>query len=148
MILALTGCASFPIPFACPAIGYSSAASVQLSAPTAGLSLELCSGEDCLPGPVEEPVKVGSTATPIATGVFGLEGDSVGGWTATLLDSPALMGYRVSDADGAIVQEGIIDVDWARIDGTEQCGGNQHADVIIDLQLPRANGVDSRVRHV
>ncbi|MFB7890979.1 hypothetical protein ACFC1I_02090 [Microbacterium sp. NPDC056044] len=40
---------------------------------------------------------------------------------ATLLDSPALMGYRVSDAAGAIVQEGILDVDWVRIDGTEQC---------------------------
>ena len=133
LILALTGCTSFPIPFACPAIGYSSAASIQLSAPTAGLSLELCSGEDCTPGPVEEPVEVGSTATPLSTGIFGLEGDSIAGWTATLLDSPALMGYRVSDAAGAIVQESILDLDWVRIDGTEQCGGNRHADVVIDV---------------
>lgn len=91
LILALTGCTSFPIPFACPAIGYSSAASI------------------------------------------GLEGDSVAGWTATLLDSSAAMGYRVSDAAGAIVQEGILHVDWVRIDGTEQCGGNRHADVVIDV---------------
>ena len=132
-ILALPGCTSFPIPFACPAIGYSSAASIELSAPPAGLSLELCSGEDCTPGPVEEPVEVGSTATPLSTGIFGLEGDSVAGWTATLLDSSAAMGYRVSDAAGAIVQEGILHVDWVRIDGTEQCGGNRHADVVIEL---------------
>ena len=98
-----------------PRIGYTSAASIQLSIPTEGFSLELCSGKDCTPGPVEGAVEVGSTATPVATGIFGLAGDGVTGWTATLLDSPPVMGYRVSDASGVIVQEGFVEVDWVRV---------------------------------
>lgn len=133
VILALTGCTSPPIQLVCPAIAYSSAVSIQLSPATPGLSLALCSGAECTPGPVEGPVEVGSTAAPLATGVFGLHGASATGWTATLLDSPSLIGYQVSDVDGVILQEGILDVDWVRIDGSEQCGGNRHADLVIEL---------------
>ena len=131
--IVLAGCTSFPVPFACTAIGYTSFASIQLTPPTAGLSIELCSGHDCTTGPVEMPVEIGATSSPVATGIFGLEGDSLAGWTATLLDSPAEMGFRISDAEGVTVREGIVSVDWIRIDGTERCGGNQTADIVINL---------------
>jgi hypothetical protein len=114
------------------AVGYTSVAAIRLTQPTAGLSIELCSGHDCTTGPVEKPVEVGATAPPVATGIFGLEGDSLAGWTTTLLDSPAEMGFRIFDAEGATVREGIVSVDWIRIDGTDRCGGNQTADILID----------------
>lgn len=133
VLLALAGCAGIPAPFACPAIGYSSVASIRLSEPATGLQLELCSGSDCTPGPVEMPVQIGSTATPLPTGILRLDGNSETGWTATLLDAPTQMGFRLSDGDGTTVREGAVDVEWTRVDGTEQCGGNQEADIVIAL---------------
>ena len=132
-LLALAGCTGLPSLFACPAIGYSSIASIRLSEPAVGLRLALCSGSNCTPGPVEKPVEVGSTATPLPTGIFQLDGNSETGWTATLLDAPTQMGFRISDGSGATVKEGSLDVDWIRVDGTEQCGGNQEADLVITL---------------
>ena len=32
--------------------------------------------------------------------------------------------YRLTDGDGAVVAEGFVEADWVRIDGTDQCGGN------------------------
>ena len=36
------------------------------------------------------PVEAGSTATPLSTGVFQLDGTSEEGWTATLLDADVI----------------------------------------------------------
>ena len=130
-LLGLAGCAPFPTPFACSAVGYSSAAEIAVSEPAAGLQLELCGGADCIPGPVEMPLEVGSTATPLATGVFDLTGNSETGWTATMLDAPTQMGFRLKDRGGNTLREGSVDVAWQRVDGTEQCGGNQRADFVI-----------------
>ncbi|WP_106815720.1 hypothetical protein [Microbacterium timonense] len=131
-LLALASCGSIP-PFACAAVGYSSVAFIQLDVPAPDLHLELCSGADCMPGPVEMPVEVGSTAPSVATGIFGLEGDSEAGWSATLLNSPPEMGFRVIDAAGTTIAQGAVEVEWVRIDGTEQCGGNHEADIVIPL---------------
>lgn len=79
------------------------------------------------------PVEVGSTATPLSTGIFQLDGNSEEGWTATLLDAPPHLGYRITDITGDTVQEGSVDVEWTRVDGTARCGGNQKADVEITL---------------
>lgn len=132
-LLAVTGCALVPTPFACTTIGYTAVASVDISQPTAGLRLELCAGERCTPGPVEVPVEIGATATPLPTGVFELSGNSRTGWTATFLDAQPQLGYRLTDKLGTVAAEGYIDVEWIRVDGSEQCGGNMRADVVIDL---------------
>lgn len=133
LLLVLTACAGVLGTFACAAIGYSSVASIRLSEPTAGLRLELCSGSECTPGPVEMPVEVGSTATPLLTGILQLDGNSEAGWTATLLTAPSQMGFRITDGNGATVKGGYVDVDWVRIDGTEECGGNHESDIVIPL---------------
>ncbi len=132
VLLGLTGCVPLPTPFACSAIGYSSVAEIKTSEPEAGLLLELCSGLGCIPGPAEAPAQVGSTATPTATGVFELTGNSETGWIAVLLDAPTDMGFRLTDSAANTVTEGSIDVIWERVDGTEQCGGNQRADIVIN----------------
>lgn len=131
LAVALAGCAS-PYPFVCTTIGYSRTAHVFLSDPRPGLTIELCDGNDCIPGPVEMPVEIGATAEPVQTGVVALDGDSATGWTAVFLGGQPVLGYRVTDSTGGIVAEGFADVDWERVDGTEQCGGNRQA----RLELP------------
>ena len=124
-LVVLTGCV--PPFFACTTIGYSSA--IELVEPRPGLQLELCDGEGCTPGPVESPIEMGSTETPISTGGFDLTGDSANGWSADLLGGPPVLGHRLTDGDGAVVAEGFVEADWVRIDGTDQCGGNRLADI-------------------
>jgi hypothetical protein len=131
VLFALAGCAAVPTRFACPAIGYINTASIELADPAPGLRLELCSGASCTPGLVEAPVEIGATSTPPATGVFELTGNSESGWTATLLDAPADIAFRVTDTTGNSGGEGVVHVDWKRVDGNDRCGGNQEADVII-----------------
>lgn len=128
-VCVLTGCA--PLGLACSAVGYSSVVHVVLDDPRSGLLLELCDGEGCTPGPIEGPVKIGATEEPIPTGVFELAGSSTGGWTAHLSGGQPTLGYRLTDATGAVVGEGHVDVDWVRIDGTQQCGGNREARVTL-----------------
>ena len=126
-LVLLTGCV--PPFFACTAIGYSSVAQIELLEPRPGLELALCEGEDCTPGPVEMPIEVGSTESPIPTGVFELTGDSSNGWFAALNSGQPVVGYRLTGEDGSVVTEGSIEADWVRVDGTEQCGGNRVAEI-------------------
>jgi hypothetical protein len=130
-LVLLTGCV--PPFFACTAIGYGSVARIELLEPRPGLELALCEGENCTPGPVEMPIEVGATETPTPTGVFELTGDSVSGWSASLNSGHAVLGYRLTGEDGAVVAEGVTEADWVRIDGTEQCGGNRLAEIQLSL---------------
>jgi hypothetical protein len=129
LAVALTGCV--PFGFACSAVGYGSAALVDLEQPRAGLTLELCDGEGCLPGGVEQPVEIGATEAPAETGVFGIQGDSVSGWSVSMSYPSETLCYRVTDAAGAVVAEGEATVEWVRIDGSERCGGNTEARLTI-----------------
>lgn len=130
-LVLLTGCA--PPFLACTTIGYSSVAQIELAEPRPGLHLELCDGQDCTPGPVESPVEIGSTETPVPTGVYGLTGDSAIGWSANLLNGHPVLGYRLTDGDGVVVAEGVTVANWERIDGTEQCGGNRVAEIQLTV---------------
>ena len=131
-LLMLTGCV--PPFFACSAIGYGSVAHIELDEPRPGLQLELCDGEDCTPGPPEQPAEIGATEVPAATGVFALAGNSTDGWSANLLGGQPVLGYRLMDAAGTVIGEGTVDADWVRIDGSERCGGNRTA----EIRLPAA----------
>ena len=53
------------------------------------------------------PIEVGATETPTPTGVFELTGDSVSGWSASLNSGHAVLGYRLTGEDGAVVAEGV-----------------------------------------
>lgn len=130
-VAVLTGCG--PVGFACTAVGYISVARVMLTEPRPGLSLELCDGEGCTPGPAPGPAQIGATEGPLETGVVGLDGESDSGWSANLLGGQPVLGYRLTDATGTVVSEGYVDVEWVRIDGTEQCGGNREAHVVLPV---------------
>lgn len=130
-LMLLAGCEMLPFGFACSAIGYSSVAIITLSDPAPGLTLELCDGAGCLPGPVEQPMEGGSLASAWETGVMSLTGDSATGWRASMLGGQPVLGYRLTAEDGTVAAEGSIDVEWRRIDGTERCGGNTEA--VVEL---------------
>ncbi|CAH0178485.1 hypothetical protein [Microbacterium sp. Bi128] len=113
-LLPLTGCV--PPMVACTAIGYSSTLFLDLDTPTTGLTLELCDGEGCTPSPTSdfEPTE---TAT---------------GWVVSpLFGAGDVVGYRVTDATGAVVREGSVRPDWKRVDGSDTCGGNTEARVAL-----------------
>ena len=130
-LVLLTGCV--PPFIACTAIGYGSVARIELLEPRPGLELALCEGGNCTPGPVEMPIEVGATERPTPTGVFELTGDSSIGWSAALNSGQPVLGYRLTDEDGAVVAEGVTAADWVRVDGTEQCGGNRLAEVQLSF---------------
>lgn len=124
-----TGCAP---PFvACPAIGWGSVARITLADPRPGLTLELCDGQGCEPGPRMTPVEVGATEEPTQTGVLSIKGNSSSGWSASVLGGESVLGYRLTDAAGAVIAEGEVDAGWVRIDGDERCGGNREARVLL-----------------
>ncbi len=129
-IALLTGCV--PPLVTCSAVGYGSIVRVQLVEPRPGLELELCEGVGCAPGPVERPVELGATESAVPTGVFQLSGDSLTGWSASMNSGEPVLGYRLTDDEGNVLSEGITELDWVRIDGTEQCGGNR----VAEVQLP------------
>jgi hypothetical protein len=142
----LTACA--PPGVACPAIGYFSSAQIVLSEPKSGVQLELCDGEGCVPGPPIAPVDaplviatelpatsgdapaVEPDETPIEdTGVLAIAGNGLTGWNADFVGGQPVIGYRVIGADGAVIAEGAVEVEWVRVGGSAQCGGPREAKV-------------------
>lgn len=115
-LLGLNGCAL--VPTACPAIAWSSTASISLAQPRPGLTLQLCTGEGCEPG--------GSDS-----GVIGITGSSEGGWSTSVPFAPPVLGYRLRDAAAAVVDEGYVPVEWRRVGGDERCGGPAEATVTL-----------------
>ncbi len=126
----LTGCSEI-FPVACPAVGYSSSATITLETPRSGLILEVCNGEGCVPGPPAEPLRIGDKVESRDDGAFTeLSGSSLDGWQAVfMLGGEPVLGYRLTDEAGVVVGEGYVRVDWVRINGSEQCGGNRTATV-------------------
>ncbi|MFJ4158401.1 hypothetical protein [Microbacterium testaceum] len=102
----------------CPAIGYSSTLTVETALPSPDLLLSLCAGADCTP---EEGVE----------GPF-LSGDAETGWTASFFSGDTrVIGYRLTDATGAMIAQGHVEPEWVRVDGTAECGGNTRATLTI-----------------
>lgn len=121
----------------CTTIGYTSMAHIQLAEPRPGVRLELCDGEGCAPGPPTEPVAIpspGASAPPAApdTGVASLTGDSATGWAAEFFVGQPVLGFRLTEIGRTEPVEGFVDVDWIRVDGSEECGGPRD----VEIQLP------------
>lgn len=133
--MGLTAC-SPPFGTTCPAIGYFSVAHVTLSEPRPGVTLELCDGEECEPGPPLAPAglqEIRTSAPPVNddTGILKLSGNSQEGWSAEFIGGQPVIGYRLSAAFGEVITEGSVEVDWVRIGGTPQCGGPREARVTL-----------------
>ena len=129
-LTALVGCTPF-----CTAIGYSSIATVQLTEPRAGVMLQMCDGVDCEIPNGSSGGASSSNESPGAVnldrGIITVDGDSSGGWTAQFIGGEPVVGYRLTDAAGSVIDEGFIDVEWTRTGGSEQCGGPR--ETIIEI---------------
>lgn len=126
-LAACTTAACSPLPVACPAIGYASTLTATLAEPRADVTLELCVTAGCTPRalddvPVDEPIEVCEsmdcvTATPepdtgADDGIWMLErGDSVDGWTISIMAGGETIAYRLLGADGAVLDEGEVEPD-------------------------------------
>lgn len=130
MLSALVGCSPF-----CTAVGYLSNATVRLVEPRDGVMLQMCDGADCeFPGGSSGGASFISEspgAVSLDGGLVTVDGDSSEGWTAQFMGGEPVVGYRLTDAAGSVIDEGFIDVEWTRTGGSEQCGGPREA--IIEL---------------
>lgn len=50
-------------------------------------------------------------------------------WTFTLFSSPRSVMLRALDDDGDVLERTEVDVGWARVGGTAECGGPTEAEV-------------------
>ncbi|WP_127818729.1 hypothetical protein [Microbacterium sp. CPCC 204701] len=144
----LTACAPFG-GFACTAVGYSATARVTLEEPVAGVTLEMCGGDACEPRPVMAgeaaplkwasptdlaiPTATPSPARPADAEMIDLTGNGRRGWSATFLDGRSTLGYRLTGADGTLISQGHLDVEWKRVGGSAECGGPLEADVELPV---------------
>lgn len=129
----LLGCAG-PDPGVCPAIGYMSTATITLENPQPDLALEVCDGEGCLLDLPAQPAEIRAKEPTRDPGLVHLTGTSLDGWQAGfVLGGEQAIGYRLTDDAGAVIGEGHMALDWRRVDGTEQCGGNRQAAVELPV---------------
>ena len=105
---ALSGCSVS----ACPAVLYLSDVEVHTSGEFA--TLEACVAGDC----------VSSADTPSGDGLFGVTSDGENSWTiGSFQGSPAKMTLRTRDDAGKMIAEEVVELEWTRAGGSEQCGG-------------------------
>ena len=105
---ALSGCSVS----ACPAVLYLSHVEVRTTGEFA--TLEACVAGDC----------VSSADTPSGDGLFGVTSDGENSWTiGSFQGSPAKMTLRTRDDAGKMIAEEVVELEWTRTGGSEQCGG-------------------------
>lgn len=127
-LTSLTACSPGVV---CPAIGYVSSAAITLAHPQPGLTLEVCDGEGCALGADRGPI--GDTYAEEGS-LLEVTGSSQGGWQVTFgAGGDSTIGYRLMDGAGSVVDEGYVSVDWIRVDGSAQCGGNREATVELPV---------------
>lgn len=130
----LTACTEI-FPVVCPAVGYSSTATITLETPRPGLTLEVCDGDGCVPGPPAEPLRIGDKVESRDDGPYtDLSGSSLDGWQAVfMIGGDPVLGYRLTDDTDVVAGEGHVPVEWVRVSGSEQCGGHRTATVELPL---------------
>lgn len=127
MAFATTACGLVPIPFACPAIGWSNALTVELDGDTSDIAtLQLCTKDGCAPS------DEGDASGPLGeVDVADRDGDT---WVFSVgRTSPEQVVVRTLSADGEVLSETEVAVDWVRVGGDERCGGPGAATVQVEL---------------
>lgn len=119
-VMGLTGC----IPFACPAIGWTNALTVQLDGDTSTVDqVQLCTDAGC--APVEDEDITG----PL--GFVTVEEQNGDAWTFSVDGFPDTFTVRTLAADDTVLSDTAVTPEWERIGGSEQCGGPSVATVTV-----------------
>jgi hypothetical protein len=134
-------------PYVCPAIGWSSSLSVELEGDTHLVSeVQACHKGECSrptdfqadpidsyrPFDPDRPAR--SSSVPTATFEPSLYystriDDST--WAISFLSAPDTITLRALAANGTVLAEEQVELNWTRVGGTERCGGPLEADPIV-----------------
>jgi hypothetical protein len=118
----------------CPEFGWVNTVSVELSGATDSFELvRLCVNETCAASPPNS--EIGRSAGGERIGVHGSE-TSPGTWTVMWTDPEFADSVVVQalGADGEVLAESEMTLEFVRTSGTEECGGPSSAEV--DLAIP------------
>ena len=119
-VMGLTGC----VPFACPAIGWTNALTVQLDGNTSAVDqVQLCTEAGC--APVEDENVTG----PL--GLVTVEAQNSDAWMFSVDGLPDTFAVRTLAADGTMLSNTEVTPEWDRVGGSEQCGGPSEATVTV-----------------
>lgn len=116
-----TACALDPVDLVCPAIAHITNLDVEATDVRGATWVQLCYGEVCSPAP--------GTTGGESTRIGAFEHDGV--WSFAFIDNaaPDTVTIRVTDAGGAVLQEGEHRIDW--VHSTEPCGGPSTAERVV-----------------
>ena len=119
-VMGLTGCVSF----ACPAIGWTNALTVQLDGDTSAVDqVQLCTDDGCAP--------VGDEDITGPLGLVTAEKKTDDAWTFAVDGLPDTFTVRTLAADGTMLSDTEVTPEWDRIGGSEQCGGPSEATITV-----------------
>ncbi|PJJ55384.1 hypothetical protein CLV54_3274 [Compostimonas suwonensis] len=119
-VMGVTGC----VPFACPAIGWTNALTVQLDGDTTAVDqVQLCTEAGCAP--------VGDENVTGPLGLVTVEAQNGNAWTFSVDGLPDTFTVRMLTADGAVLSDTEVTPEWDRVGGSEQCGGPSEATVTV-----------------
>jgi hypothetical protein len=142
----LLGCSMLP-QLACPAIGWVNMATVTLKGTVQKVhTVQLCIEDTCSVTADEmlrqdEPLQLATaipdaqsavpTSAPTTVPPIGLRVDDHT-WTFQVgMSAPKAVTVRASSADGTVLAERKVTLEWTRVGGTEQCGGPGEAGPVI-----------------
>lgn len=119
---ALAGCSH-----ACAPQGWPSSLRVQLTGAVDEVAdVGLCVGDVCVPGEGEDP-------DPALLDLSGVTEHRAGNWEFTMLSTPAELTIRTYTAEGDVVTDTPVELEWHRVGGTARCGGPHAAVVTVEV---------------
>lgn len=122
--LLMAGCST--VVTACPAIGYSSTLSIQLTGDSSQVSeIVICGGSECVgEEALQESMRSGYAVQAQSNQDI---------WTATLFFPEEPLTVIATDSTGGVLFETQIQPEWVRTGGSEECGGPMSAKVAVEV---------------
>jgi hypothetical protein len=154
LLVAATGCSVPPVARACPAIAHSTVIPVGITGTHASsvAAVQICSDDnDCSSGiPVQAPQQPSATPSPppvppssaaptaskeVPRGPFAhfrTSQISHEAWQIeTEMVQPAAVTAQALNSQGVVLATAEASLEWTRISGSEECGGNQRSTPIL-----------------
>ena len=152
VLTAVVGCSTQVVPTACPAIGYSTVVSVEVSGPRtdAVAAVQICSDDDgCSngaplqapsdplespslkpPSPLVTPETHQSEPVSLFSSFFTFRISEKSWEIGTGMVQPTVAIVQALDSSGEVLARTEAALEWTRIGGSEQCGGNTRSTTV------------------